>query len=65
MKIPYVMGIIATRSLDKEVTGIKDLIAQTRRSIFVTVWWLIHTRKLRAGDTSPELKSALLETQKI
>lgn len=28
VKIPYAMGIIATRSLDKEVTGIKDLIAQ-------------------------------------
>ena len=28
VKIPYAMGIIATRSLDQEVTGIKDLIKQ-------------------------------------
>ncbi|MBP8262126.1 MAG: cytochrome ubiquinol oxidase subunit I, partial [Pseudomonas sp.] len=28
VKIPYVMGIIATRSLDTQVTGIKDLIKQ-------------------------------------
>jgi cytochrome d ubiquinol oxidase subunit I len=28
VKIPYVMGIIATRSVDKQVTGIKDLVRE-------------------------------------
>src|SRR5690606_10923507 len=28
VKIPYVMGIIATRSIDTPVLGIKDLIAE-------------------------------------
>lgn len=41
VKIPYVMGIIATRSVTEEVTGIKDLIANYE-FVFVTVWLLIN-----------------------
>ena len=33
IKIPYVMGIIATRSFDEPVTGLKDLIAENREKI--------------------------------
>lgn len=31
--IPYVMGIIGTRSLDKEIPGIKDIVAENRKRI--------------------------------
>jgi cytochrome d ubiquinol oxidase subunit I len=40
IKIPYVMGIIATRSTDKEVTGLHDLMKE-HEIVFVMVWWLI------------------------
>ncbi len=33
IKIPYVMGIIATRSLSEEVTGLKDLIERNEKRI--------------------------------
>lgn len=35
IQIPYAMGIIATRSFDEEVTGIKDLKEQHRVSHFI------------------------------
>ncbi|HHH9558907.1 TPA: cytochrome ubiquinol oxidase subunit I [Pseudomonas aeruginosa] len=52
IKIPYALGIIATRSLDKEVTGIKDLLVQHEARIRngMTAYALLE--KLRGGDTS-------------
>ena len=53
VKIPYLMGIIATRSVDKQVTGIKDLIAQHEVRIRngMTAYGLLE--KLRHGDKTP------------
>ena len=54
VKIPYVMGIIATRSLDTQVTGIKDLIKQHEvriRNGMLAYGWL---EKLRSGEKTPE-----------
>ena len=58
VKIPYVMGIIATRSLDRQVTGIKDLIAQHEARIRngMTAYALLE--KLRSGERSPETIAA-------
>ncbi|WP_407303709.1 cytochrome ubiquinol oxidase subunit I [Acinetobacter sp.] len=64
IKIPYVMGIIATRSLDKEVTGIKDLMVQHEVRIRNGMIAYEQLEKLRAGDKSPELKAAFEQTQK-
>ncbi|WP_315807441.1 cytochrome ubiquinol oxidase subunit I [Pseudomonas sp. C9-3] len=52
IKIPYVLGLIATRSLDKEVTGIKDLLVQHEARIRhgMTAYALL--QKLRGGDKS-------------
>ncbi len=58
------MGLIATRSLDKEVTGIKDLIVQHEDRIRNGMVAYSQLEKLRAGDTSPSLKAAFAETQK-
>ncbi|HVJ35386.1 MAG TPA: cytochrome ubiquinol oxidase subunit I [Terriglobia bacterium] len=33
VQVPYVLGLIATRSIDKQVTGIKDLVADAERRI--------------------------------
>ncbi|WP_323942057.1 cytochrome ubiquinol oxidase subunit I [Aeromonas caviae] len=46
IKIPYLMGIIATRSLDKQVTGLKDLKAQ-------------HEARIRSGMLAHEALEAM------
>ena len=33
VKVPYVLGLIATRSFDQEIPGIKDILAETRPRI--------------------------------
>jgi cytochrome d ubiquinol oxidase subunit I len=33
IRVPYVLGLIATRSIDKQVTGIKDLVAEADQRI--------------------------------
>lgn len=55
VKIPYVMGIIATRSLDQEVTGIKDLLVTHEGRIRNGMEAYAILEKLRAGDKSPDL----------
>ncbi|MCG3728087.1 cytochrome bd-I ubiquinol oxidase subunit CydA [Vibrio cincinnatiensis] len=63
IKIPYVMGIIATRSLDKEVTGLRDLreehIDRIRNGMYA--YELLQT--LRAGDKSDENIQAFNEVK--
>lgn len=54
IKIPYAMGIIATRSTDTEVTGIKDLIDQHEVRIRNGMVAYERLGVLRAGDRSPE-----------
>ncbi len=52
IKIPYLMGIITTRSLNEEVMGLKDLIKEHEARIRsgMTAYGLL--MKLRAGDKS-------------
>ena len=57
VKIPYVMGIIATRSVDTPVTGIKDLLVEHEGRIRNGMVAYEQLEKLRAGDQSPELKA--------
>ncbi|MGL5468804.1 MAG: cytochrome ubiquinol oxidase subunit I, partial [Shewanella sp.] len=64
VKIPYAMGIVATRSLDEEVTGIRDLITEHEVRIRNGMKAYEMLVKLRAGDTSPELRTAF-EAAKI
>jgi cytochrome d ubiquinol oxidase subunit I len=52
VKIPYAMGIIATRSLDQQVTGIKDLVAQHELRIRNGMLAYGLLSQLRAGDKS-------------
>ncbi|MFS2157432.1 cytochrome ubiquinol oxidase subunit I [Pseudomonas sp. Pseusp122] len=53
VKIPYLMGIIATRSVDRQVTGIKDLISQHEVRIRNGMLAYGLLEKLRHGDKSP------------
>ncbi|GLU37799.1 cytochrome ubiquinol oxidase subunit I [Pseudomonas sp. NBRC 100443] len=52
IKIPFALGVIATRSLDKEVTGIKDLLVQHEARIRNGMQAYALLERLRGGDTS-------------
>ena len=52
VKIPYVMGIIATRSLDTPVTGLKDLLEEHKQRIRNGMQAYGLLEQLRAGDKS-------------
>jgi cytochrome bd ubiquinol oxidase subunit I len=54
IKIPYVMGIIATRSLDTQVTGLKDLVSDHEQRIRSGMQAYALLNKLQAGDKSEE-----------
>lgn len=58
IKIPYVMGIIATRSLDKQVTGLTDLVKQHEHRIRNGMQAYALLNKLQAGDKSEETVKA-------
>ena len=53
VRIPWALGLIATRSTDEPVTGIKDLIAEHERRIRSGMIAYGALTKLRAGDESP------------
>ena len=63
IKIPYVMGIIATRSFDTEVTGLRDLKAEHEVRIRngMVAYGLLE--KLRAGEKTPENIAAFDEVK--
>ncbi|MCB5358618.1 cytochrome ubiquinol oxidase subunit I [Vibrio lentus] len=50
IKIPYVMGIIATRSLDTPVVGIHDLLAKNEERVRSGILAYGLLEKLRSGD---------------
>jgi cytochrome d ubiquinol oxidase subunit I len=61
VKIPYAMGLIATRSLDKEVTGLKDLTLHAEERIRSGMIAYGDLVRLRNGDTSAETKARFEE----
>jgi cytochrome bd ubiquinol oxidase subunit I len=60
VKIPYVLGLIATRSADKPVTGIKELKAQHEVRIRNGMHSYAALARLKAGDKSPEARAEFL-----
>ncbi len=54
LKIPYVMGIIATRSLDEQVTGLKDIIEHNEERIRRGMLAYGLLQKLRGGEDTAE-----------
>jgi cytochrome d ubiquinol oxidase subunit I len=64
VKIPYVMGIIATRSVDKQVTGIKDLVSEHQARIRNGMVAYELLGKLRAGDKSQQTLTAFNDVKK-
>jgi len=52
IKVPWLMGIIATRSIDEKVTGIKDLIREHETRIRNGVVAYAELQKIKQGDKS-------------
>jgi cytochrome d ubiquinol oxidase subunit I len=57
LKIPYALGIIATRSIDEEVTGLKDLMAEHEVRIRNGMIAYGLLEELRAGDESAQKRA--------
>ncbi|MDR3494847.1 MAG: cytochrome ubiquinol oxidase subunit I [Ancalomicrobiaceae bacterium] len=58
LKIPYVMGLIATRSYDKPVIGLNDLEKEHEARIRSGQLAYAELTKIRAGDASAETRAA-------
>ncbi|SFF81000.1 cytochrome ubiquinol oxidase subunit I [Neptunomonas qingdaonensis] len=58
LRIPYLLGLIATRSIDEEVIGLKDLIAthEVRIRQGMIAYGLL--QQLRKGEDNPENRAA-------
>lgn len=63
VKVPYVLGLIATRSTDKQVTGIKDLKAQHEVRIRNGMLAYAALTRLKSGDKSPDARAEFLRLQ--
>jgi cytochrome d ubiquinol oxidase subunit I len=57
IRIPWLMGLIATRSFDTPVKGIKDLKLEHEARIRSGMKAYAALQKLRAGDRSPEARA--------
>ncbi|MTW09220.1 cytochrome bd-I ubiquinol oxidase subunit CydA [Pseudoduganella eburnea] len=64
VKIPYVMGLIATRSIDKPVIGIKELKQGHEVRIRSGMKAYAALIRIKAGDKSPEAFAAFKELEK-
>ena len=64
IKIPYVMGLIATRSLTEEVTGLKDLIEHNKSRIRNGMVAYGLFEKIRKKEATEEEKAKFLEIRK-
>lgn len=58
VRIPYVLGIIATRSTDRQVTGLKDLMTQHEVRIRNGMKAYSLLQQLREGSTDPAVREA-------
>ncbi|MBU0602025.1 MAG: cytochrome ubiquinol oxidase subunit I [Gammaproteobacteria bacterium] len=58
LHIPYVMGLIGTRSLDKELPGLKDILAHNRTRVETGVEAVRLLEKLRANRNDADALAA-------
>lgn len=64
IRIPYALGLIATRSLDKQVMGLTDLMKEHEQRIRNGMVAYSELERLRAGDRSPELMASFEKNQR-
>lgn len=63
VKIPYALGLIATRSVDKEVVGIKELKQSNEARIRNGMLAYAALERLKSGDKSPQARAAFKALQ--
>ncbi len=63
VRIPWVLGLIATRSIDQEVTGIKDLIVEHEARIRNGMHAYSLLERLRGGEDTPALRAEFNEVK--
>lgn len=63
VQVPWVLGLIATRSLDGEVTGMSELVLRAEQRITSGVFAYDAVERLKAAPASPEAR-ALFEEHK-
>ncbi|MGV3345163.1 cytochrome ubiquinol oxidase subunit I [Enterobacteriaceae bacterium LUAb1] len=64
IQIPYALGLIATRSVDKQVTGLKDLLQQHERRIRNGIKAYQLLTVLRSGNNDPSVIAAFSAVKK-
>ncbi len=64
VKIPYALGLIATRSLDKPVKGIVDIVEENEQRVRNGIVAHDYLLRLRGGDTSDATKEAFNAVKK-
>jgi cytochrome d ubiquinol oxidase subunit I len=57
VQIPWLLGLIATRSVDEPVTGLKDIIANNEQRIRRGMRAYAALQKLQAGDANPAVRA--------
>ncbi|ANI28510.1 cytochrome d terminal oxidase subunit 1 [Yersinia entomophaga] len=63
IQIPYALGLIATRSLDTPVTGLRDLMSQHEVRIRNGIQAYRLLEELRAGNTDPAVRAEFNKTK--
>jgi cytochrome d ubiquinol oxidase subunit I len=63
IKIPYLLGLIATRSVDQQITGISELREENEAKIREGMVAYAALEKLRGGDTSDAARAAFEKTK--
>ncbi|WP_029687289.1 cytochrome ubiquinol oxidase subunit I [Tatumella saanichensis] len=64
IQIPYLLGLIATRSVDTPVIGLKDLLAQHEVRIRNGMKAYALLNELRSGNTDPAVRAAFNASKK-
>ncbi len=64
IKIPYLLGLIATRSVDEKITGIAELKAENETKIRQGMIAYGALEKLKSGDQSIDTKATFENTRK-
>ncbi len=63
IKIPWVLGLIATRSVDVPVVGIREILIENKQKIRKGMIAYELLERLKAGDDGPKIRKIFLEYQ--
>jgi cytochrome d ubiquinol oxidase subunit I len=63
IKIPWLLGLIATRSVDTPIIGIKELQMNAQRRIANGITAYAMLQKMRGGDRNPDVRKRFDETK--